>query len=112
MKLPAGGACGVTSRALTASRDMDLALAGRNSCATSMDAKPVTIGVTVAGGTWGPAAQQFALSDLHGMLICMQQLCVAGWAGSTQVPTDSSNTPSRVMATAVRWPIPHNMMPD
>lgn len=97
---------------ITASRDVELPLAGRNSIATSMDAKPIKTGVTFAGGVWGLAVQQVAFVPGHGMLICMQQLCVAGCAETTHEPTDSSNTPSRVMATAVRWPTPSSMVSD
>jgi hypothetical protein len=83
--------------------------AERKSSVTFMDAKPEKSGVAVAGGIWGLAAQQLALSDSQGMLMCEQQRCVGCCAGSRQVPTESSNTPTRVMATAVRWPIPRNM---
>lgn len=110
MKMPGGGDWEGMTAAITVSRDVELARAGRYSCTTSMDAKPAKIGVTVAGGAWGRTMQQLALVPLHGMLMCMQQLCAAGCAGATHVPTDSSNTPIRVMATAVRRPTPCSMV--
>jgi hypothetical protein len=76
---------------------------------TSIDAKPANSGVTVAGGGCGLALQQSALPS-HGMIMCMQQLCVAACAGITHVPADSSSIASREMAIAVRWLIPCNMV--
>jgi hypothetical protein len=80
----------------------------KTSAVTLMDAKPEKSGVTVAGGTCGMTLQQSAFPS-HGMLMCVQQLCVADCAGITQVPTDSSNIPIMVIATAVRWLSRHNM---
>jgi hypothetical protein len=75
----------------------------------SIGAEPTNAGVTAAVGTPGLAVQQAALADGHGMLIWEQQLCAACCAGITQVPTESSNTPIRVIAIAVRRLTPRNI---
>ncbi len=108
--MPGGEDCEGTTGAIAASRDAEPLAAERKSSVTLLDAKPGKSGVTVAGGICGLTLQQSALPS-HGMLMCMQQLCVAGCAGTTHVPTDSSNIPIRVMATAVRWPTPSSMVP-
>ena len=110
--MPGGGDCEGRTDAIMASRDTEVSLAGRKSCAASNEAKPENIGATVAGGTCGRATQQFTLAAGHGIAICAQQLCAACCAGSAHVPTENSITPIRVMATAVRWPIPRNMVSD
>jgi hypothetical protein len=101
--MPGGGDCEGATGATTNSHDMELLLAGKMSAAASINAKLTNSGVIVAGGVCGLAEQQPASIDSQGMLICEQQLWVGCCAGSTQVPTESSNTPIRVMATAVRW---------
>jgi len=108
--MPGGGDCDGTTGTIRTARDREPSLAGRDSCTACMDAAPANTCVTFAGGAWGLMAQQLALSDWHGRLICMQQLCVACCAGSTHVPTDSSSTPTMVMATAVRWPTIRNIV--
>ncbi len=108
--MPGGGDCEGMTGAITSPRDMELPGAAGNLSATSMGAKPANTGVTVAGGTWGLAVQQPALTDPQGMSICEQQLCGACCVGSTQVPTDSSNTPIRVMATVICWLIPRSIV--
>ena len=107
--MPGGEDCEGMTGAITASRDSEPLAAERKSSVTFMDAKPEKSGVMVAGGILGLTLQQSAL-PLQGILICMQQLCVVGCAGTTQVPTDNSNTPIRVMATAVRWLSPRNIV--
>jgi hypothetical protein len=107
--MPGGGDCEGATGAIAVSRDMELSSAGRKSAATSMDAKPANTEGTVAGGVWGLAVQQLALSDSQGLLIWEQQRCIVCCAGSMQAPTESSNIPTRVMATAVRWLIRHSM---
>jgi len=72
--MPGGEDCEGTTGAITASGDMELSLAGRNSRATSIDAIPGNTGVTVAGGIWGLTVQQLALIDWQGMFIWEQQL--------------------------------------
>lgn len=108
--MPGGEDCEAMIGATTASHNMEWRLAGKTSGATSIDARPANTGVTDAGGTWGPAVQQLALRDSQGMIMCEQQPCDAGSAWTTQVPTDSSNTPTRVMTSAVRWPTPRSMV--
>ena len=107
--MPGGEDCEGTTGAIAASRDAEPLAAERKSSVTLLDAKPGKSGVTVAGGICGLTLQQSALPS-HGMLMCMQHRCVVGCAGSTQVATDSSNTPTRVMATSVRWPTPRSMV--
>jgi hypothetical protein len=54
--------------------------------------------------------QQVDFSGAPGMLMCEQQLCVAGCAGNTHVPTENSNALIKAMATAVRGLKVRNMM--
>lgn len=108
--MPGGGDCEGRIDAIMASRDTELSPAGRKSAAMSIGAKPGNAGVTTAVGVPGLAAQQPALTDGHGMPIWEQQLCAALCAGITQVPMESSNTPIRVMAIAVRWLTPRNIV--
>ena len=108
--MPGGGDCEGGTVAIMVIDARGLGPVGRKSSAMPMGVTPATTGLTVAGGIWGRTVQQLALRDSHGMLICMQQLWVACWAGSTQVPMVSSSTPSREMATAVRWRTLRNMV--
>lgn len=108
--MPGGGACDELTRATTASR-AELLFAERKSSVASIGAKPAKSGVTVAGGTCGLALQQSALPS-HGMVMCMQQMCVAACAGTTHAPTDSSSIAISEMATAVRGVSPRNIVSD
>lgn len=108
MKVP-GGDCEGTTGAIAVLRAAEPLAAERKSSVTLMDAKPEKSGVTVAGGVCGMTLQQSALPS-QGILMCMQQRWVVDCAGTTQVPTDSRNTPIRVMATAVRRVIPRNIV--
>ena len=110
--MPGGGDCEGTTAAITASVAVELLTEGRKSSATSMEVKPANTGETVAGGICGWAVQQAAFRDSQGMLICMQQVWVAGCAGSTQVPTVSSSTPNREVATAVHLRTFRDMVSD
>ena len=110
--MPGGGDCAGCTAATIDARASEFRVAGRKSSAMSIGMKPAATGLMVAGGIWGRTVQQLALRDSHGMLICMQQVWVAGCAGSTQVPTVSSSTPNREVATAVHLRTFRDMVSD
>ena len=101
MKLPGGGDCGGITAADSAPCDRKSSPVTISVWTTWITAKPWNAGVTIAGGACGVTTQQLAL-DSHGMLICMQQLCVGCCAGRTHAPLNSSNTLIRAIATAAR----------